>query len=197
MWRSKSSQHHWRRQSLHKRDGTNVSYWNTIIHNRSHLVWIFWYSTLLWLECFSRLRSHTVLSPRTAHKCWTSRLKNQMWSSQVVFERGTLRKIRLPFQPVRSPPHHAPSEFREFVCSMPYARRDFANVILYVAYRQQGLVGTLFRIDTCSAAGVWSQEFMETEDGHPKTYLIANLMGPNAGLPRVPELNPYATCVTR
>lgn len=31
---------------------------------------------------------------------------------------------------------------------MPYVQRDFANVILCVAFRQQGLVGIAFRIDT-------------------------------------------------
>ena len=80
---------------------------------------------------------------------------------------------------------------------MPYVQRDFANVILYVAFRQQDLVGIAFGIDTY----VIQLLVFEVEDSWKQKMDIQRLtlspVGPNAGLSRVPELNPHPTSVIR
>lgn len=91
---------------------------------------------------------HIAPLPHTAHKGRALRPWSWMCSSRGGYERETLRKICCSFQPARNPPHHSPSVFRGVVCLLPNVPRNFADVLVCVASRQQGLGDIASQIGT-------------------------------------------------
>ncbi len=118
-----------------------------------------------------------------------------MCSSWGGSERETLRKIRCSFQPARNPPHHTPSAFRGVVCLMPYVPRNFADVLLCVASRQQGLGDIASQIGTycneCSSRCLNSKILGRGHNLHSKGLLYSE-GGPNMGPSRYQNKAPTA-----